>query len=129
MARKSLTDIDPQLKSVLEEFQAVSLVKHEMFEDAYKLQDTQTKRVIDRIVGVLQTYATGHITATVNNTVYPIKIGNEYLGYNLAWLALEVVKDLAICDIRVASFKFPESLCIKCGDVVIPERKKGKVTR
>lgn len=129
MARKTLTDIDPRLKSVVEDFHAVSLVKYEMAKDAYDLQDETTQKVINRIVGTLQTYATGYITAKVGGTIYPVKIDNEYLGYNLLFLAMEIAKDLAFVNVRVAKFTFPPSLCVKCGDEVIPERRKGKVTR
>jgi hypothetical protein len=126
MARKSLADIDPKLKSVVEEFKATSLVKYEMAMDAYNLQDKETRAVIDRIVATLQQYATGFLNVKVGSTYTPIKIDNDYLGYNLLYLAVEVVKDLAFLQIKVANFVFPPSLCYKCGAEVIPETRKGK---
>jgi hypothetical protein len=124
VARKTLADIDPKLKSVIEDFQALSLVRGEMARDAYELQDDETKKVIDRMVGVMQGYATGYITATVNRTLVPVKVEAEYLGYNLLFLAVEMVKDLAMCNVRIASFTFPPSLCVKCGEYLNPKSEK-----
>lgn len=126
MARKTLADIDPRLKSVVEDFEAMSLVKHEMAVDAYELQDKETQAVIDRIVATLRQFATGFITAKVGGTYVPVPIDNKYLGYNLLYLAVEIVKDLAFLDIRVATFEFPPSLCVKCGAEVIPEKRTAK---
>lgn len=123
MARKTLADIDPELKSVLEEFKSVSLVKYDMARDAYTVQDKATQKTIDRIVGTLQQHATGYITAKVNNAMVPVKIDNEYLGYNLLFLAVEIVKDLAIMGQKVSNFEFPEALCASCGAEIIPEQR------
>lgn len=128
MARKSLADIDPDLRRATEEWQSISLVKYEMAKDAYDLQDDKTQKVIDRIVGTLQQYATGHITVKVGGSYVSVKISNEYLGYNLLYLAVEVVKDLAFVDIRVANFTFPELLCAVCGDPM-PEQTNAKGKR
>lgn len=115
MARKSLADIDPELVSVLDEFKSLSEVRYEIARDAYNVQDDATKQVIDRMVATLQQYATGYITAKVNKTAVPVKIDHDYLGYNLLYLAVEIVKDLAFMDIRVADFEFPEQFCASCG--------------
>lgn len=128
MARKSLADIDPDLRRATEEFESISLVKYEMAKDAYDLQDDKTQKVIDRIVGTLQQYATGHITVKVGGSYVPVKITNEYLGFNLLYLAVEVVKDLAFLDIRVESFKFPELLCAVCADPM-PEQTNARGKR
>ena len=126
MARKTLADIDPRLTSVVEDFKAVSMVKGEMARDAYDLQDRETKLVIDRIVGTLQQYATGFLNVKVGGTYVPVKVDNEYLGYNLMYLAVEICKDLAFVGERVANFVFPPSLCVKCGAELIPEKRKEK---
>lgn len=126
MARKTLADIDPNLKSAVEDFEAVSLVKYEMAQDAYELQDEETQKVIDRIAGTLRSYATGFLNVKVGNVYVPIKVDNDYLGYNLFYLAVEVVKDLAFLDIRVANFVFPPSQCVKCGADIIPEKRNAK---
>lgn len=123
MARKTLADIDPRLKSVVEEFHTISEVKHEMASDAYDLQDDETKKVIDRIAATLQLYATGYLHAKVGGMMVPIPVSNDYLGMNLFWLAVEVAKDLAFSDIQLANFEFPPSLCANCGAEVLPGKK------
>lgn len=115
MARKTLADIDPKLQSVLDEFKDVSEIRLELALDTYSIQDEETQKVIDRIAATLQQYATGYITAKVNRTVVPVKIDNDFLGYNLFFLAVEIAKDLAFMGVKVAEFEFPEQLCAQCG--------------
>jgi hypothetical protein len=115
MARKTLLDIDPKVQSVLEEFNLMSSIRVELAKDAYDVQDEETQAVIDRVVATLRTYATGTITAKVGRTLVPVKIENDVLGWNLLYLAVEIVKDLAFMDYRVATFKFPEQMCSSCG--------------
>lgn len=115
MARKTLGDIDPKLASVVDEFKELSEVRQEIAKDAYDVQDEITQQTIDRITATLQQYATGYITAKVNKTAVPVKIDNDFIGMNLFYLAVEIVKDLAFMDIRVAEFEFPEQICASCG--------------
>lgn len=123
MARKTLADIDPGLTVVIEEFQAVGRVKDEMAKDAIKMQDKETRAAIDRILGTLQTYATGYITPKIGKSVVPVKVDNEFITMHLRWLAVEIAKDLAFVDIRLANFTFPPSLCASCGADIIPEKR------
>jgi len=118
VARKTLADVDLVLRRATEEFESISLVKYEMAKDVYDLQDADTKKVIDKIMDILGQYATGY---TTNGDV---PVTDEYMNYNLLYLAVEVVKDLAFVDIRIANFTFPESMCAVCGDEM-PRRKKG----
>lgn len=129
MARKTLADLDPRLKSAREDFEAVSLVKYEMAKDAYDCQDEETQKVIDRIVATLQQYANGYIKVKVGNSFVPMQISNEYLGFNLLYLAVEIAKDLAFVDVRIANFEFPPSLCASCGAQIIPEKTTKRKVR
>lgn len=131
--RKSAADLksaDKLLAAALDDFKSVSELKYELAKEAYDMQDATTQAVIDRIVSTLQVYATGYINLQLsppNGAVVPVKLDNVYLGYNLLWLALELVKDLAITGIKVAEFSFPPAMCVKCGADIIPERtKKGR---
>jgi len=132
--RKSITAFSPKSiermeNEAVEEFKMVSEIKYELAKDAYDLQDDETKAVIDRIVDTLRQYASGYITIQLNppeGAMVPVKIENKYLGYNLLWLAVEIVKDLAFTDIRVANFEFPQSLCAQCGAEIIPEKRSGR---
>lgn len=113
MARKTLAEARPE-QAALEDFKALSLVNFEMAQDAYKRQDSETKTAIDQIVSVLKNYVTGHITVNGKQ----IEVDPETVKHNLVFLAVEMVKDLAMCNVRVASFKFPANICVRCGDEV-----------
>jgi hypothetical protein len=133
MARKSVTDLKSakrKLEEAIEEFEQMSEMKFELAKTVYDTQDAKTQAVIDRIVTTLRVYATGYITlqlAPPHGAPTAVKITNEYLGYNLFYLAVEVVKDLAIMGTRVAEFDFPPALCSQCGaELGIPELKKVK---
>lgn len=103
MARKSLAVIDPQLAEAAEEFKDISEIRYELAMDVYNAQDAKTKVVIDKIVATLQQFS---------------KTDNEIVGWNLMYLATEIVKDLAFMDIRVAEFEFPVQMCAMCGVVL-----------
>lgn len=132
MARKSIMDLrsaDKLVQDALEEHQSVAEIKYELAKEAYDAQDRQTRAVIDRIVGTLQSYATGYINVQLQppeGVLVPVKLDNTYLGYNLLYLAIEIVKDLAFLGVKVANFKFPKSYCARCGgELGIPERTKA----
>lgn len=132
MARKQITDLksaDKLVTEAIEEHQSIAEVKYELAKAAYDAQDKETKAVIDRIVDTLRTYATGYIHVQLQpptGALVPVKLDNTYLGYNLLYLAVEIVKDLAFLDIQVASFEFPEAYCARCGaELGIPELTTG----
>lgn len=132
MGRKTIGDLkssDKLTADAIEEFKSVSEIKHELARDAYDLQDSETKATIDRIAATLMQYASGYINVQLNppsGSIVPVKIENKYLGMNLLWLAVEIVKDLAFVGVQVANFEFPESLCASCGAEIIPEKRSGK---
>ena len=132
MARKSITDLRSKSKlqaDALEEYKLTSEIKYELAKAAYDEQDKATQKVIDRIVDTLRGYCTGYINVQLQpptGALVPVKLDNRYLGFNLLFLAVEIVKDLALLDIRVASFQFPQSQCAKCGaELGIPELTKA----
>lgn len=117
------------LEDAIDEFKAISEMKYELAKEAYDSQDAQTQVVIDRVVGTLRQYATGYINVQLNppeGAPVPVKLDNRYLGFNLFWLAIEIVKDLAFVGIRVENFEFPPTQCAQCGVELIPEKKSGR---
>jgi len=132
MARKTLSDLRSASKlqaDAVDEYKLTSEVKYELAKAAYDAQDAKTQKVIDRMVETLRTYCTGYVTIQLQpptGALVPVKISNEYLGFNLLFLAVEIVKDLALLDIRVANFQFPQSQCAMCGaELGIPELSKA----
>lgn len=113
MARK--TAIDPALTEAIDDFIAISEAKYEIAKDIYDTQDKLTQEVIDHIVTTLQTYASGTAQVKVGREKQTIQISDEHRDYNLLYLAIEIVKDLAFMDIKVANFEFAPGLCASCG--------------
>ena len=109
MARKSLDALNR-----LDMFEEVSAVKYDLAHEVYDAQDDETKMLIDKIEHTLRQYA----TATVKIGKRNWDITEEQLHFNLFYLAVEVVKDLALLDIRVGNFTFPEDVCATCGGEV-----------
>ena len=132
MARKTISDLrssDKLMQEAVDRHKSISEVKYELAKEAYDAQDDDTKAVIDKMVETLRTYCTGYINLQLQpptGAMVPVKLNNEYLGYNLLFLAVEIVKDLALLDIKVASFKFPPSMCATCGaELGLPEKTKA----
>jgi hypothetical protein len=123
MPRKTLLDVDPQLKAAAEQVEALSVIRVEMARDLYAVQDELTQRTIDRVVATLRQHATGTVNAVVNGSIVPIKVSDETLGFNLFWLGCELVKDLGSVGIKIANFKFDPKHCASCGTEVQTRKK------
>lgn len=131
MAKKQISETDRYVKDAVEEWRSLAEMRGELAREAYDYQDDATKAVIDRIVTRLRLGASGYIEVRVNppkGNLVAVKIEQAYLDFNLMYVALELLKDLALFDIRVGSFQFPPSLCSSCGAEIIAERprKRGK---
>lgn len=81
---------------------AVAEYKSVLFTEVYDQQDAATRGMIDKIVAQLRVY---------NKT----PMAEPYLTFNLQWLAVEIVKDMAMVGIRLGTFAFPEGVCAVCG--------------
>lgn len=57
-----------------------------------------------------------------------VTVDMEYIEMNAFYMAIEILKDLAMMDVRVDKFKYPESFCAECG-VKLNDRGKGKKKR
>lgn len=133
MARKTRAkvkvDIEPAVMEAYEEWKAVTEMRHELAKEAYDFQDEETQHVLDRIRDRLRLGANGYVTIQVNHphgAQVPVKVEQEYLDYNIMYVAVEILKDLALFDIRVGSFQFPPSQCVTCGAEIIKEQPKPK---
>jgi hypothetical protein len=112
MARKTTADIKGgRIAAALEQYELVTEVKHEVALETFETQDAKTRKLIERIADVLRTYATGSVTLEGEDVV----LTEECLTQSLLVLAVEVAKDLALLDIQVGEFAFPQGQCVKCG--------------
>jgi hypothetical protein len=131
LPRKSVVDLksaDKLIADAIEELHLTAEIKGEIARDVYDAQNEATRTAIDSIVATLRKYATGYVSVQLsppNGALVPVKIENEYLAFNLLYLAIEIAKDLSFLGIRLSEFKFPPSLCMQCGaELGIPEVRK-----
>jgi hypothetical protein len=95
----------------MEEFCMIADAKHELAMDVFDLQDAPTQKAIEKIAAMLDGHAVG--TATVGGRTRDIEPDVKIkLTF---WLAVEIIKDLAFSDIKLAGFVFPATLCAECG--------------
>jgi hypothetical protein len=129
MARKQATERSVELQDAIDEWKEIAIVRGEIAKDAYDFQDEKTKAVLDRIVQRLREASTGYVNVQVNppaGSLIPVKMEARYIGYNLLYIATEILKDLAMFDVRVETYKFPPSLCVSCGANVTAEKPKKR---
>jgi hypothetical protein len=129
MARKQATERNTDMSDIREELQTTAELRGEIAQEAYDYQDDEMKKVIDRIVTRLREASTGYVDVQVNppsGTVVPVKLEAKYVHFNLLYVATEIVKDLAMFDVRIASYKFPPSLCVACGAELTNQTKNKR---
>jgi hypothetical protein len=86
---------------------------------AYDAQDEDTQRVIDMLCDRLKTAGTGYVKIFPNGKRNPpvsIPITLEYQDMNVLYIATEILKDLALADVKVENYNFPRVYCDECGD-------------
>jgi hypothetical protein len=113
----------------LELFRASTEARYRISREVFEAQDVQTRDVISRIQDRLMIGANGVIR------VYPdgkrqqsvlLNVGLEYIEMNALYVAVEILKDLALMDVRIANFEFPKTVCAECGVKITPPRKRRK---
>jgi len=120
--KKASSDVDAQVKL----FKEASERRFEIANEAYAAQDQKTKAVLDAMVSQLMIGASGTISVRSGTTSVPVEVGIDYVEYNALYVATEILKHLAMMDIRVANYKFPTVYCAECTEKIIrPKKKKG----
>ncbi len=129
MARKQAIQNDARVKEAVEEFKVITEVRYEIAKEAFDFQDEGTQKIIDRIVSRLRLGAKAYIDVHVNppaGSVVAAKIEQKYVDFNLLYIATEILKDSAMIDVRVGTYKFPPSLCVQCGAEIVGEKPKKR---
>jgi hypothetical protein len=117
MARKSVVNLketDKLVQEAVEEFEAVSEMKYEIAKASYDAQDDDTRKMIDKLVKVLDQHATGHITLSLDGDSVPVEVEKKYVGFNTLYIVMDMLKTLALFDIRVGKYTFPDMYCSNC---------------
>jgi hypothetical protein len=129
MSRKSVTTLSAAkelVKDAVEEFYSVSEMKYEIAKAGYDAQDDDTRDMIDQLVKVLNLHATGYITVQLDpphGGPVPVKIQKKYVDFNTLYIVMDMLKTLALFDIRVGKYTFPAAYCAQCEAELIPERQ------
>lgn len=129
LARKTANATQQRIDEAVDTYKMLTEVRYELAKEAYDFQDDDTKALLDRIVNRLRMGASGVITVRINppsSASVPVKIDQEYLDYNLLYVATEILKDLAMFDIQVGTYQFPPSQCVSCGKELTKEQPKKK---
>lgn len=85
-----------------EEALLVAEMKGELAKEVYDAQDKETRALLDKLAAQVRTYTKETLP-------------EPWHSHNINWLAIEIVKDLAITGIRLGTFTFPEGVCAVCG--------------
>lgn len=101
--------------------------RHKIAMTALEAQDDETRAVLWAIVDRLRLAANGTVRVYPNGKrgdSYAVPISQEYQDYNLLFVATEILKDLALLDVRVANYEMPLVYCAECGERISAPRKK-----
>lgn len=114
------------VNEVLNNYRELTKTRYKMAMEVYEAQDNITKEVLDRIRDRLRVASTGVIS--VNGV--PHKLEQEYVDFNLMFLATEILADLYLFNIKVANFKPTALYCAECKKAITkvrePKKKRGR---
>jgi hypothetical protein len=136
MARKPIPKKAKRNKEVekqVEIFKRATQARYDLARQAFDEQDDDTQEVITRIQKMLCVNANGIVRVWLKGdkrreASVIVTVDMDYVEMNAFYMAIEILKDLAMMDVRIANFKFPESFCAECG-VKLNDRGKGKKKR
>lgn len=126
---KKKAKIDPNIVRQVDEFKERSKIRFKIAKAAYDAQDAKTRQVIESIQsqlllgasGVIRVYSDGKRQESV-----AVKVDMEYVEHNTLYVATEILKDLAMMDVKVANYKFPDVYCAECGEKIQKKKPKSK---
>lgn len=133
---KAKANVDETAKIVAAQvdlFKLATEARYELAMLAYKAQDKETQAALDLMVIRLRTLSTGQIRIFPNGKGQPgvvVPIEQAQSDQNILFLATEILKDLALMDVKVANYEFPPVYCVECGEKLTPtKRAKAKVRK
>ncbi len=111
--------LEKMARGKLAEFEQRSDELYDLARATYDAQDTDTREAIDRIHDATTRMfrQQAYVARTRTGERMPIEFSREVHSKLSFYIAVEIVKDLGIMDIRVANFKFTKA-CVVCGKKV-----------
>jgi len=116
-------------QEALDNFKAASEERYERAKKVYDAQDNETKDALDRMIDLLSGIARKRMWVSQtrgSNVKAIVLLPDQVIRHNMFYMAVEILKDLAQMDVRIASFKFPEGLCLVCSNEIKPKKKRRK---
>ena len=110
----------------LKEFQAAAEERFKHAKAVYDEQDAATQDALDRMIDLLSGIARKRMWVSptrAGDARAVMTLPDQVIRQNMTYMAVEILKDLAHMDVRVANFKFSKKLCATCNR---PRKKKGK---
>lgn len=113
----------------MDEFKAEAKKRHEIARRLYERQDDETQEALDRMTTLLVRIAKRHMWVGVGKQGDKIvfTIPEETVYHNMFYMAVEILKDLAQMDVKIAGFDFPRDVCADCHVPIKPAKAKKKV--
>ena len=106
----------------VENYRVQTEARLQMATEAYEMQDSETREVIDKIRDRIAIAMTGRVK-TSNGHVF--QVSQELMDASILFIATEILKDLAMYDVKLANFKFPPN-CVGCQRKLTPTRKRKR---
>lgn len=110
------------VRKALDEWKELVKFRERIAREAYDFQDDKTQGVLDRIRDRLVISANG----LVQVGGFRVKVDLQYIEANALYVATEILKDLAMMDVKVATYKFPPTFCAECGAEIKPRKRRKK---
>ncbi len=134
MARKSAVKQtkQAQIDEAVDNWKSLTEIRFELAMEAFNAQDAATQRTIERIRDRLRLGAQGWITVKLSpphGGTIPVKVEQQYLDFNLLYVAVEILKDLAIVGVKIGTYKLPPMQCVSCGAEITKEREPKRRRR
>lgn len=104
-------------------FRQQAQARAEIAQRAYDAQDKETKLALDSMVDRIVSISRGVATFNVRGKKVAAEVPTESIKHNALYLATEILKDLAMLDIRIANFRFDPARCSECGK---PIKRRAK---
>jgi len=126
MPVKKKATVRSTVQKQVDEFKERSEIRQRIASAAYNAQDAKTRAVIDSMMDHLLLGASGTIKVSDGNEIIPVQVDMEYVEFNALYVATEILKDLALMDVKVANYKFPDVYCVECGDQLMRTKKRRR---
>lgn len=99
--------------------------------EAFNYQDEATQEVLSRMRDRLMLGANGLVQfRSKEHPPFTYQAELEYIEHNALYVAVEILKDMALMDVKIANYKFPPIRCVECEEEIAgtprPKRKIRK---